>query len=202
MGDVLCLFERGNLSRFPPSPANPESCSILCEKVGVDFAVKSLQWDADTTVSLQLWDVAGHERFGTMTSVYYKYAIAAIVVFDLSRPATFDAVLKWRDDVNSKVVLANGQPIPAILLANKCDLDGVVVDANMLDDFCEEHGFAGWFATSAADNKNIDEAMQFLVQRILAVAAENQVERPESLNLRSDAPAPARKQDSSPGCCS
>lgn len=41
-----------------------------------------------------MWDVAGHERFGTMTRVYYKYAIAAIIVFDISRPATFDAVIK------------------------------------------------------------------------------------------------------------
>lgn len=38
-----------------------------------------LEWDENTTVSLQLWDVAGHERFGTMTRVYYKYAIAAII---------------------------------------------------------------------------------------------------------------------------
>lgn len=53
-------------------------------------------------MSLQLWDVAGHERFGTMTRVYYRYAIAAVIVFDVTRPATFDAVMKWRDDLNSK----------------------------------------------------------------------------------------------------
>jgi len=29
-----------------------------------------------------------------MTHVYYKYAIAAMIVFDLTRPATFEAVLK------------------------------------------------------------------------------------------------------------
>lgn len=40
-------------------------------------------------------------------------------VFDLTRPATFEAVTKWRDDVNSKVILANDQPIPLVLLANK-----------------------------------------------------------------------------------
>jgi len=39
-------------------------------------------------------DIAGHERFGCMTHVYYKYAIAALVVFDLTRPATFEAVTK------------------------------------------------------------------------------------------------------------
>lgn len=134
-----------------------------------------------------------------MTNVYYKYAIAALIVFDLSRPATFDAVLKWRDDVNSKVVLGNGKPIPAILLANKCDLEGIHVDSNMLDRFCEENGFAGWFATSASDNKNVDEAMGFLVERILEVAKDNQVQRPDALNLRQTAP-PAQKQSGS-DCC-
>ena len=75
---------------------------------------------------------------GTMTRVYYKYAIAAVIVFDVTRPATFEAVLKvgyartcasvpllsadqeqWREDINSKVVLANDEPIPCLLLANK-----------------------------------------------------------------------------------
>jgi len=40
-------------------------------------------------------------------------------VFDLSRPATFEAVSKWQEDVNNKVVLANEEPIPLLLLANK-----------------------------------------------------------------------------------
>ena len=88
-------------------------------------AVKTLEWDDENTINLQLWDVAGHERFGTMTRVYYKYAIAAVIVFDLQRHATFEAVLKWREDVNNKVVLANDEPIPCILLANKCDLEPV-----------------------------------------------------------------------------
>ena len=62
-----------------------------------------------------------------MTRVYYRYAIAAIIVFDVSRPGTFDAVIKWRDDINSKVVLPNGEQIPILLLANKCDLPEAVV---------------------------------------------------------------------------
>jgi Ras-related protein Rab-32 len=118
--------------------------------IGVDFAVKvpfpdkkcvflchfhsevcqELDWNDEKKVTLQLWDIAGHERFGlrisgfflhftpfvasgyrahhvlttgTMTRVYYKYAVAALIVFDLSRPTTFDAVLKWHQDLNQKV---------------------------------------------------------------------------------------------------
>ncbi|KFM64996.1 Ras-related protein Rab-32B, partial [Stegodyphus mimosarum] len=42
--------------------------------IGVDFAIKSLQWDENTLVTLQLWDIAGHERFGYMTGTYYRHS--------------------------------------------------------------------------------------------------------------------------------
>merc|ERR1719239_771281 len=104
-----------------------------------------------------------------MTRVYYKYAIAAIIVFDLSRPATFDSVLKWLDDVNSKVMLSNEQPVPVLLLANKCDIEDIGVQIDKLDKFCREREFIGWFQTSAKTNENIDEAMNFLVDHILSL---------------------------------
>jgi len=172
--------------------------------IGVDFAVKVVEWDESTNVSLQLWDVAGHERFGTMTSVYYKYAIAAIIVFDLSRPATFDAITKWRDDVNSKVMLANNEPIPTLLLANKCDIPGVVIDREMLDKFVQDNNFIGWFETSAQRNVNIDDAMKFLIAKILDVAKTNNVTRPEdTIQLgQSNTPKPNDKVVSSKdNCC-
>ena len=48
-------------------------------------------------------------------------AIGAFIVFDVTRPQTFDAVSKWKYDLDSKVFLPNNSPIPAVLLANKCD---------------------------------------------------------------------------------
>lgn len=42
--------------------------------IGADFALKTLEWDDTTKINLQLWDIAGHERFGYLTGVYYRYA--------------------------------------------------------------------------------------------------------------------------------
>ncbi|XP_019849877.1 PREDICTED: ras-related protein Rab-32-like isoform X1 [Amphimedon queenslandica] len=173
--------------------------------IGVDFALKTLIWDEHTKINMQLWDIAGHERFGHMTRVYYKYAIAAIIVFDLTRlvcvmcgihrcclwglsiliililffplfyfrQPTFDAVQKWLDDVRQKVVLENDEPVPVLLLANKCDLDNTTaqVDQSKLDQYCEDHNLIGWFPTSAKDNTNIEEAMSFLIEKIMQISS-------------------------------
>ncbi|KAK6486527.1 ras-related protein Rab-38-like [Huso huso] len=138
--------------------------------IGVDFALKVLNWDTDTVVRLQLWDIAGQERFGNMTRVYYREAMGAFIVFDVSRLTTFDAVTKWKEDLDSKLTLSNGKPISAVLLANKCDQGREVFMNNgiKMDQFCKDNGFVGWFETSAKDNVNIDEAANCLVKHIFA----------------------------------
>lgn len=137
--------------------------------IGVDFALKVLSWDHETIIRLQLWDIAGQERFGNMTRVYYKEAVGAFIVFDVTRAATFDAVLKWKQDLDAKVTLPDGNPIPCVLLANKCDQpkEGIANNPAKIDEFIKEHNFSGWFETSAKDNINIDDAAKTLVQKIL-----------------------------------
>lgn len=86
-----------------------------------------------------------------MTRVYYREAVGALVVFDMTRASTFQAVLKWKKDLDSKVALGNGRPLPAVLLANKCDQQrhGLCSKLPKLDNFSRDHGFVGWYETSA-----------------------------------------------------
>lgn len=135
--------------------------------IGVDFALKVIDWDDNTTIRLQLWDIAGQERFGNMTRVYYREAVAAIIVFDTTRTSTFEAVEKWKNDIQSKVFLQNEQPVPMILLANKCDL---VYDEPMhciWKKYADENNFSGIFMTSAKDDIGIDDAFNCIVTNIL-----------------------------------
>ena len=48
--------------------------------------------------------------------------MGAFVVFDVTRLSTFEAVQMWKQDLDNKVLLPNGKPIPAVLLANKVRL--------------------------------------------------------------------------------
>jgi len=134
--------------------------------IGVDFALKTLKWDNKTSIRLQLWDIAGQERFGHMTRVYYKEAVGAMIVYDVTRDKTFQAVTKWKADIDDNLEV-DGVSIPVVLLANKIDLAEQPVDKEVMDKFCKENKFIGWFETSAKDNINIDSAGNFLVDHIL-----------------------------------
>ena len=134
--------------------------------VGVDFALKQLSVDGQV-VRLQLWDIAGQDRFGSIARVYYKDAYGVMLVYDVTRPSTFDTVAKWKKEIDSKVTLPNGRPIPVVLLGNKCDKETGAADVAEMDKFCVNNGFIGWFDTSAKTGDNIKEASEFLVRKIL-----------------------------------
>lgn len=104
-----------------------------------------------------------------MTRAYYRDAVGAIVVFDATRTKTFDEVAKWKNDLDEKVQLPDGSRVPAVLIANKCDIaprDSVINEPKVLDRFCEEHGFRAWFACSAKENIRIDESARFLIAQV------------------------------------
>ena len=84
--------------------------------VGADFSGKTIAWDAETTVRLQLWDIAGQDRFATLTRPFFAGAAGALVVCDVTRPATVEAAKMW------KVALDKCLTVPVILVANKVRL--------------------------------------------------------------------------------
>ena len=89
--------------------------------IGVDFANKDIKRDDNVTISLQLWDIAGQERYGNMTRVYYQEACAAFVVFDVTRKSSLDLSIEWKKDIDEKVLTAQNTPIPSLLLGNKIE---------------------------------------------------------------------------------
>lgn len=67
----------------------------------------------------------GQERFTWMTRVYYRDAKGCVIVFDLSSRSSFLSVPKWKRDLDAKVTLMDGSPVPCLLLANKVSGSGI-----------------------------------------------------------------------------
>ncbi|KAF6075625.1 RAB29, member RAS oncogene family [Phyllostomus discolor] len=147
-------------------------------------------------VRLQLWDIAGQERFTSMTRLYYRDASACVIMFDVTNATTFSNSQKWKQDLDSKLTLPNGKPVPCLLLANKCDLSPWAVSRDQVDRFSKENGFIGWTETSVKENKNINEAMRVLIEKMMKNFREDL-----SLSTQGDYINLQTKPSSSWGCC-
>eukprot|EP01121_Diplochlamys_sp_Union-15-3_P009675 TRINITY_DN2641_c0_g1_i4.p1 TRINITY_DN2641_c0_g1~~TRINITY_DN2641_c0_g1_i4.p1 ORF type:complete len:210 (+),score=34.16 TRINITY_DN2641_c0_g1_i4:65-694(+) len=170
--------------------------------VGVDFALKVFDFDEHTKVHLQLWDIAGQERFGSMTRIYYKDAAGAIIVFDLQRKQTWEDVRKWRKDIDDKLV--SDEPIPILLVGNKYDAvrdsPPEWLNEEEIENYCKENGFLHtWFKTSAKENFQIPEAIRFLIEKIIDKARVSAEE--EQKDIIDFKKPPATPDTQNKGCC-
>ncbi|CAG5124397.1 unnamed protein product [Candidula unifasciata] len=141
--------------------------------IGVDFALKVIRWSHKYNIKLQLWDIAGQERFTSMTRVYYKDAHACLIMFDLTQKSTFQNTVRWKRDLDQKCNLVDGSPVPCLLLANKCDdIEHREVTQEEIEELCKEFNFLGWSETSVKDGLMIEESMGFLLEEMMAKHAE------------------------------
>ncbi|XP_050426242.1 ras-related protein Rab-7L1-like [Adelges cooleyi] len=150
--------------------------------VGVDFALKIIKISETETIKLQLWDIAGQERFTWMTRVYYKDAHGCVIMFDLSNKNSFVNTLKWKKDVDAKCTQPDGSPIPCMLLGNKCDLPQRQIDQLDIESFYKENNFIGWTETSAKDGLMVNDSMQFLINSMMGQCSD-ETDHPDLVKL-------------------
>ncbi len=144
--------------------------------IGADFALKETTVIVDgepQKIKFQIWDLAGQPRFGSVRNVYYLGCLGALVVFDLTRPDTFQNLVGWIQEIwqhNGKGV------IPIVILGNKADLldeypNHVPLDTaqkfaeKLTETKTRKYGFEVKFLqTSAKTGLNIEEAFNSLAQ--------------------------------------
>eukprot|EP00922_Rhytidocystis_sp_ex-Travisia-forbesii_P019181 GHVS01028432.1.p1 GENE.GHVS01028432.1~~GHVS01028432.1.p1 ORF type:complete len:255 (+),score=51.68 GHVS01028432.1:424-1188(+) len=85
--------------------------------IGAAFFTQTLQLD-DRTIKFEIWDTAGQERFMSLAPMYYRGASAAVIVYDITNPASFERAQMWVEQLQ----LSGNPNIIIALAANKKDL--------------------------------------------------------------------------------
>ena len=150
------------LSRFTRN----EFCLESKSTIGVEFATRSIAVDGKT-VKAQIWDTAGQERYRAITSAYYRGAVGALLVYDITKGGTFENVERWlkelRDHADANIVIS--------LVGNKADLRHLrAVQAEDAAAFCEREGLS-FIETSALEATNVEAAFQKILTEIYHIVS-------------------------------
>ncbi|MCJ1307165.1 hypothetical protein MMC25_000811 [Agyrium rufum] len=151
------------LSRFTRNEFNIDSKSTI----GVEFATRSIQVDSKT-VKAQIWDTAGQERYRAITSAYYRGAVGALLVYDISKHQTYENVQRWlkelRDHADASIVI--------MLVGNKSDLRHLrAVPTEEAKQFASENRLS-FIETSALDASNVELAFQNILTEIYHIVSQ------------------------------
>ena len=116
-------------------------------------------------LKLHIWDTGGQEKFRSMASLYYKDAVAAILVYDVSNPDSLEALDYWIKELNEKV---NNENFLIAIAGNKCDLPPEMkkVSYNQGKDFANEKNVKIFLETSAKTGIGIQELFSIIAQKV------------------------------------
>ena len=143
-------------------------------------------------------------RYRAITSAYYRGAVGALLVYDVTRHSTFENVERWlrelRDHTDPNIVV--------MLVGNKSDLRHLVaVSTEDGKSFAEKESLY-FMETSALEATNVDNAFADVLTQIYHIVSKKAMEasndgaaavpsKGEKIDISKDVSAVKK-----PGCCS
>lgn len=131
--------------------------------IGVDFSLKTVI-ASDKSYVLQIWDVAGEERFRAILPHYIPGTEAVVLAFDSTRPFTLENLEEWIKVIEKA---ADKPGMRFILISTKNDLKPFN-NAEKIKQFRSAHPeVIGYLPVSSKTGQNVEQAFQMLGSAIL-----------------------------------
>ena len=89
--------------------------------IGFEFLLMHFQVN-DLKIKLQIWDTCGQEMYRSLIQGFYRNTSLALIVYDITKKETFDAVDIWLKDIRKHTE----EDLPIFVVGNKNDLEKAV----------------------------------------------------------------------------
>ncbi|CAA0812496.1 Ras-related protein RABA4a [Striga hermonthica] len=163
------------LSRFSRDEFSLDSKSTI----GVEFQTRTMLIQ-HKSVKAQIWDTAGQERYRAVTSAYYRGAVGAMLVYDITKRQTFEHIPRWLEELRSHA----DKNIVIILIGNKSDLeDQRAVPMEDAKEFAQNEGLF-FLETSALAATNVEEAFMTVLTEIFNIVNKKNLAAGEDRDLQ------------------
>ncbi len=183
--------------------------------IGVDYRFQTIKVDG-REFRLQIWDTAGHERYRSIATSYFRNARGILLVLSVDDSRSFDNLRRWIKQIEeaaSSTGNTPGTPTGAriYICMNKIDLERKdwQVDQFEVETFVQEHGLK-LFCTSAREGINVDKMFYEIGEELVRLhfnADSTPVTNPagagtgNSFKLGSESPKKEKEKKDSKSCC-
>lgn len=106
----------------------------------------------DFHITMMVWDLIGFIKYDKLIQSYTKGSDAAMIVFDVTREDTFEAVEKW-----AKIFKTDQAHRTIALLGNKADLGSKYDAETRGEELAKKNGWR-FFLTSAKNGLSVEDA--------------------------------------------
>ncbi|EPS64921.1 hypothetical protein M569_09858, partial [Genlisea aurea] len=155
------------LSRFTRNEFSLDSKATI----GVEFATRTIRVD-DKVIKAQIWDTAGQERYRAITSAYYRGAVGALLVYDVTRHVTFENLERWLKELRDHT----DQNIVIMLVGNKADLRHLRAVSTEEGTAFAEKEKVYFMETSALESVNVEKSFTEVLTQIHQVVSRKALE--------------------------
>lgn len=106
-------------------------------------------------------------RYRAVTSAYYRGAVGALLVYDVTKRPTFEHIPRWLDELRAHA----DRNIVIMLVGNKIDLqDQRSVTTEEAKEFAQKEGLF-FLETSALQATNVESAFQTVLTEIFSIVS-------------------------------
>jgi small GTP-binding protein len=169
--------------------------------IGVEFMyinIKNIDKDDPRkTMSIQIWDTSGAERYKAITTTHIRGADGAYIVYDISNENSFNHLNYWYNCIKD----AADKDIIIFLIGNKSDLiyeEGRDVKKKDAIDFANKYKLQGYAECSAKNNENILETFKDFYNMIYN---KNKNKIKEKNKMKLDLMKPKKNDKNKNSCC-
>ena len=132
--------------------------------IGMEIGTKLFEREKQK-INIQLWDTMGEEQYKSLAKIYYKGAMGALTVFDLTNKDSFLNVLKWIENIKQNTL----ENVPIIIVGNKSDLvDKRIVKEEEAKLMAINNSYL-YIETSAKTSFNIKDTFELLIAEIIKI---------------------------------
>ena len=157
--------------------------------IGAAFMTRNLEV-GKYKIRYEIWDTAGQERYKSLAPMYYRGAMAAVIVYDITQQDTFKGAKTWIHEIKTR----GRDDCVIALVGNKSDLEQKrKVEKETVYEYVHKEDIL-YFETSAKTGDNVEHVFYVIGEKL-----PKEIEY-HSTNIKIDPPVIRNKQTNS-SCC-